>query len=32
VNLDTVYSVLIATAFILLARLVTYRFDVRLPH
>jgi hypothetical protein len=27
-----VYSVLIATAFILLARLVTFRFNVRLPH
>ncbi|HEY1996533.1 trimeric intracellular cation channel family protein [Paraburkholderia sp.] len=32
VSFDTVYSVLIATAFILLARLVTFRFDVRLPH
>nr|WKF58650.1 hypothetical protein HUO10_003150 [Paraburkholderia busanensis] len=31
-DVDTVYSVLIATGFILLARLVTYRFDVRLPH
>jgi len=31
-NVDTVYSVLIATAFILLARLVTFRFNVRLPH
>jgi uncharacterized membrane protein YeiH len=29
---DTVYSVLAATGFILLARLVTFRFDVRLPH
>jgi uncharacterized membrane protein YeiH len=32
VNFDTVYSVLIATAFILVARLVTFRLDVRLPH
>jgi uncharacterized membrane protein YeiH len=32
VSFDTMYSVLIATAFILLARLVTFRFDVRLPH
>src|SRR6266702_796273 len=31
-NVDTVYSVLIATAFILLARLVTFKFNVRLPH
>jgi uncharacterized membrane protein YeiH len=31
-NVDMVYSVLGATAFILLARLVTFRFDVRLPH
>jgi uncharacterized membrane protein YeiH len=30
--LDPVYNVLVSTAFILLARLVTYRFDVRLPH
>ncbi|WP_288823765.1 trimeric intracellular cation channel family protein [uncultured Paraburkholderia sp.] len=32
VNFDTVYSVLIATAFILLSRLATFRFNVRLPH
>jgi uncharacterized membrane protein YeiH len=32
INFDTVYSVLIATAFILLARLVTFKFNVRLPH
>jgi uncharacterized membrane protein YeiH len=32
VNFDTVYSVLIAATFILLARLVTFRFDIRLPH
>ncbi len=31
-NFDTVYSVLIATGFILVARLVTFKFDVRLPH
>jgi uncharacterized membrane protein YeiH len=30
--LDPVYNVLLSTTFILLARLVTYRFDVRLPH
>jgi uncharacterized membrane protein YeiH len=32
INLDTVYSVLIATSFILVARLVTFKLDVRLPH
>ncbi|CAH2914513.1 MAG: Uncharacterized UPF0126 inner membrane protein [uncultured Paraburkholderia sp.] len=32
VNFDTVYSVLIATGFILLARLATFRLNVRLPH
>jgi uncharacterized membrane protein YeiH len=31
-NVDSIYSVLIATGFILVARLVTYKFDVRLPH
>ncbi|CAG4888915.1 trimeric intracellular cation channel family protein [Paraburkholderia gardini] len=31
-NVDTVYSVLISTAFILVARLVTFRLNVRLPH
>lgn len=31
-SVDNVYSVLIATAFILLARLITFRLDVRLPH
>lgn len=31
-SFDTVYSVLIATAFILIARLATFRFNVRLPH
>ena len=31
-NFDTVYSVLIGTAFILVARLVTFKLDVRLPH
>jgi uncharacterized membrane protein YeiH len=31
-SVDTIYSVLIATGFILLARLVTFKFDVRLPH
>lgn len=29
---DSVYSVLAATAFILVARLVTYQLDIRLPH
>ncbi|HZZ12459.1 MAG TPA: trimeric intracellular cation channel family protein [Paraburkholderia sp.] len=32
VEFDAVYSVLVATGFILITRLVTYRFDVRLPH
>ncbi|MGF6780901.1 trimeric intracellular cation channel family protein [Paraburkholderia sp. GAS334] len=32
VNFDTVYSVLIGTGFILIARLVTFKLDVRLPH
>ena len=32
INFDTVYSVLIATSFILVARLVTFKLDVRLPH
>jgi uncharacterized membrane protein YeiH len=32
INFDTVYSVLIATMFILIARLVTFKFDIRLPH
>lgn len=32
VNFDTVYSVLIATAFILVARLATFKLDMRLPH
>jgi uncharacterized membrane protein YeiH len=31
-DVDTVYSVLISTGFILLARLVTFKFNVRLPH
>ncbi|KVE34748.1 trimeric intracellular cation channel family protein [Burkholderia sp. TSV86] len=31
-KLDSVYSVLAATAFILAARLVTYKLDIRLPH
>ncbi|WP_144156163.1 trimeric intracellular cation channel family protein [Paraburkholderia sp. BCC1885] len=31
-SFDSVYSVLIATGFILLARLATFKFDVRLPH
>ena len=31
-NVDSVYSVLLATGFILTARLVTYKFDIRLPH
>ncbi|WP_206951524.1 trimeric intracellular cation channel family protein [Trinickia acidisoli] len=29
---DSVYSVIVATAFILIARLVTFKLDVRLPH
>lgn len=32
INFDTVYSVLIAAAFILITRLLTFRFDIRLPH
>ncbi|MDE1183479.1 trimeric intracellular cation channel family protein [Paraburkholderia sp.] len=32
VAFDTVYSVMAAAGFILLARLVTFRLDVRLPH
>lgn len=32
INFDTVYSVLIATMFILIARLVTFKFNIRLPH
>jgi uncharacterized membrane protein YeiH len=32
IEFDSVYSVLIATGFILLARLVTFKFNVRLPH
>jgi uncharacterized membrane protein YeiH len=32
IQFDNVYAVLIATGFILLARLLTFRFDVRLPH
>lgn len=31
-DVDSVYSVSIATAFILVARLVTFKLDVRLPH
>jgi uncharacterized membrane protein YeiH len=31
-DIDPVYSVLIGTGFILIARLVTFKFDVRLPH
>jgi uncharacterized membrane protein YeiH len=31
-DFDSVYSVLAATAFILVARLVTFKLDVRLPH
>jgi len=32
INFDTIYSVLIGTGFILVARLVTYKLNVRLPH
>lgn len=32
IHFDSVYSVLFATGFILVARLVTYKFDIRLPH
>jgi uncharacterized membrane protein YeiH len=31
-EVDTIYNVLISTAFILIARLVTFKFDIRLPH
>lgn len=29
---DTIYNVLLSTAFILIARLLTFKFDIRLPH
>ncbi|SAL26436.1 yadS protein [Caballeronia terrestris] len=29
---DTIYAVLLSTGFILVARLVTFKFDIRLPH
>ncbi|TDN68737.1 putative membrane protein YeiH [Paraburkholderia sp. BL10I2N1] len=32
INFDTIYSVLIGTGFILVARLATYKLNVRLPH
>jgi uncharacterized membrane protein YeiH len=32
IDFDTIYSVLIATMFILIARLVTFKYDIRLPH
>ncbi len=31
-QVDSVYSVIVATSFILIARLLTFKFDVRLPH
>jgi uncharacterized membrane protein YeiH len=31
-ELDTIYNVLLSTAFILVARLLTFKFDIRLPH
>ncbi|MDR5756286.1 trimeric intracellular cation channel family protein [Caballeronia sp. LZ035] len=31
-DVDTIYNVLLSTAFILLARLVTFKLDIRLPH
>ncbi len=31
-KVDTIYNVLLSTAFILIARLVTFKFDIRLPH
>ncbi|SAL10003.1 yadS protein [Caballeronia humi] len=31
-EIDTIYAVLLSTAFILIARLVTFKFDIRLPH
>jgi uncharacterized membrane protein YeiH len=31
-NVDSIYSLLIATGFILVARLVTFKLNVRLPH
>jgi uncharacterized membrane protein YeiH len=32
IDFDTIYSVLFATLFILLARLITFKFNIRLPH
>jgi uncharacterized membrane protein YeiH len=31
-GVEAVYNVLLSTLFILIARLVTFRFDIRLPH
>jgi uncharacterized membrane protein YeiH len=31
-EVDTIYNVLMSTAFILVARLVTFKLDIRLPH
>jgi len=31
-QVDAVYSVIVATGFILIARLITFKLDVRLPH
>jgi uncharacterized membrane protein YeiH len=32
IEVDTIYAVLLSTAFILVARLVTFKLDIRLPH
>lgn len=32
IEFDTIYAVLVSTAFILVARLVTFKLDIRLPH
>ena len=32
IEFDTIYAVLLSTAFILIARLVTFKLDIRLPH
>ncbi len=31
-DVDTIYNVLLSTAFILVARLATFKLDIRLPH
>jgi uncharacterized membrane protein YeiH len=32
IEFDTIYNVLISTGFILIARVVTFKLDIRLPH